>query len=115
MAETPRELADQLRYDIDIPALVETQQAHPAPWHIEHDWTVEVIASDGFTVAKCWYEDDAERVVLLGSFADRAEDMDDDALKLWYDECASGCDDSRAVPVIDAELAARRVARKEER
>ena len=36
---------------------------HPTPWRIEHDWTVEVHASDGHIVAKCSTVEEAEEVI----------------------------------------------------
>ena len=36
---------------------------HPLPWRIEHDWTVEVHASDGYIVAKCGTIEEAEDVI----------------------------------------------------
>ena len=36
--------------------------AHPLPWRLEQDWTTEVIASDGYIVAKCSAED-AQKVI----------------------------------------------------
>ena len=36
---------------------------HPLPWRIDRDWTWEVIASDGHTVAKCMRPEQARAVV----------------------------------------------------
>lgn len=42
---------------------VQTWIAHPPPWRIEHDWTVEVHAADGHIVAKCSSIEEAESVI----------------------------------------------------
>lgn len=41
------------------------QQAlqHPLPWRIESDWTEEVIASDGYCIAKCETPEEAEAII----------------------------------------------------
>lgn len=38
---------------------------HPLPWRIDADWTWEVIASDGYCVAKCDHPDKAKALVEL--------------------------------------------------
>lgn len=42
---------------------VQTWIVHPLPWRIEHDWTVEVHAADGYIVAKCQSDEEAESVI----------------------------------------------------
>lgn len=41
------------------------QQAlqHRLPWRIDHDWTYEVLAADGYCIAKCMDEDDAQGII----------------------------------------------------
>lgn len=39
--------------------------AHPLPWRIEQDWTWEVLAADGATIAKCMTPAQAQAVVSL--------------------------------------------------
>ena len=41
----PEEMLDQL--------LFSQMLLHPLPWRVEPDWTQEVVASDGATIAKC--------------------------------------------------------------
>lgn len=36
---------------------------HPLPWTINHDWTCEVLASDGAIIAKCMKESQAQAVI----------------------------------------------------
>ena len=38
---------------------------HPLPWRIEQDWTWEVIAANGATVAKCQTPAEAQAIVSL--------------------------------------------------
>ena len=40
---------------------------HPGPWVIDQDWTLEVVAADGATVASHLTPDEAVAVVTLGS------------------------------------------------
>jgi hypothetical protein len=45
-------------------AIVSTQVIrHPLPWRVESDWTEEVIASDGYCIAKCVTTEEAEAIV----------------------------------------------------
>jgi hypothetical protein len=47
-------------------AVVSTQLiGHPLPWRIESDWTEEVIASDGYCIAKCATTEEAEAIVAV--------------------------------------------------
>ena len=52
---------------------------HPLPWHLEHDWTTEVVASDGYIVAKC-SEQDALKVI---AWAKEQQEIID---AIWIDE-----------------------------
>ena len=53
---------------LTIQAMMEvlTQQfiQHPPPWKIEYDWTHEVIASDGYCIAKCGDSAIAKKLVV---------------------------------------------------
>lgn len=40
---------------------------HPLPWRVESDWTEEVVASDGYCIAKCDFPEQAEAIVALAS------------------------------------------------
>lgn len=40
---------------------------HPTPWRVEQDWTHEVIAADGYIVAKCRYPIDADEIVRIAN------------------------------------------------
>jgi hypothetical protein len=40
---------------------------HPLPWRIDHDWTVEVVASDNHIIVKTDYETAREVVALAES------------------------------------------------
>jgi len=40
---------------------------HPLPWKAEWDWTCEVVAADGQTVAKCASSEEAEAVIKLAN------------------------------------------------
>ena len=54
------------RFKMRSPEVLLAAQAwimHPLPWRIEHDWTVEVHASDGYIVAKCQSVEEAESVI----------------------------------------------------
>lgn len=55
---------------------------HPLPWRIEHDWTVEVHASDGHIVAKCSTQEEAESVI---KWAKEQQEIID---SIWIDEDA---------------------------
>jgi stress response protein YsnF len=45
--------------------------AHPLPWRVEQDWTHEVIAADGYTVAKCMTASEAQLIVVEAVNVDR--------------------------------------------
>ena len=47
---------------------------HPLPWHIEQDWTLEVIDSNGNIVIKCMSYADAQAIV------DEAIRLDDEKI-----------------------------------
>lgn len=39
--------------------------SHPLPWRVDQDWTWEVLAADGATIAKCRTPEQAQAVVSL--------------------------------------------------
>jgi predicted alpha-1,6-mannanase (GH76 family) len=41
--------------------------AHSLPWRVEQDWMYEVTASDGYIIAKCPTEDEAEQIIELAN------------------------------------------------
>lgn len=46
---------------------------HGLPWTIEHDWTYEVTARDGYTVAKCMEEGEAQRIIAFAEEVGRRD------------------------------------------
>lgn len=57
--------------------------AHPLPWRVEQDWTWEVIAADGATIAKCMTPSQAQAVVAL---AEQAAAATAEAMKATEEE-----------------------------
>lgn len=56
-----RDEAAQVARDVVFRRMLE----HPLPWHVERDWTHEVIAADGAIVAKCSGDARAAAVIAL--------------------------------------------------
>lgn len=70
---------------------------HPLPWLIEPDWTIEVNAADGTTIAKCSRLErgsaDAERIIALAETREREMDADGVDIERLLNDDAEPSDD----------------------
>lgn len=67
------------------PMLDQLLERHPLPWTAQHDWTLEVIATDGTIIAKCLRSDQAQAII---NFAERRQavlDSHKDAAQQFLD------------------------------
>lgn len=48
---------------------------HPLPWRVEQDWTSEVLASDGYCIAKCSAVDAKEVVAFAQEIEKELNDI----------------------------------------
>ena len=67
------------RYEDALRAvLFQILSRHPAPWHVEQDWTYEVITQDGLCVAKCSTPEGAGLIAVMAQAieTDAAEDAE---------------------------------------
>lgn len=58
-----REANQRLHAELLREVLFQQTLQHPLPWHVESDWTEEVITSDGYCIAKCRTRAEAEAII----------------------------------------------------
>jgi hypothetical protein len=60
---------------------------NPLPWHVEHDWTVEVHSASGGIVAQCMNDGQAAELIAIAvDLAAREKAADAEIKKLLGDE-----------------------------
>lgn len=57
------------RADLLESVLFQQALRHPLPWHINSDWTEEVITSDGYCIAKCQTVEEAVSIIAVAIVA----------------------------------------------
>jgi hypothetical protein len=80
-----REANQRLHAELLGAVLFQQELRHPLPWRVISDWTEEVIASDGYCIAKCRTRAEAQAIIVVAteraappSFELSKEDTDGD-------------------------------------
>jgi hypothetical protein len=62
-----REANQRLHADLLGEVLFQQALQHPLPWRVESDWTEEVRASDGYCIAKCRTQAEAQAIIAVAT------------------------------------------------
>lgn len=62
-----REANQRLHAELLGEVLFQQALRHPLPWRVESDWTEEVITSDGYCIAKCRTQAEAQAIIAVAT------------------------------------------------